>query len=385
MSTKIKYIVFYIFLLLMFSGSTIINASANSSTVEREIIVLFDEAHEQFFNQTYYKTAINDINSSDIRVIINSQRINKTTFDGVDIFVSTNPGLSFTSTERYYISEFLKRGKSLLFLGNPLVEENSTLNGRGDIFNDVLNDPELETVTRFWTRTEDLTSFKRPDVVENEFVNAGKQNLLLVSINSSDHELLHENNNNISSIITYTCSLRNSRENIIKAPSQAYAKTVFDEIHSYASNIVLFGTSGESDYGAHILLGGSSIMFSDLNDTSLEKTWYQSANNSLLWKNIFSWLAEVTVEAEIPLVSTEQIILVLVGLFGAAILFTIFGSIFYFIGSGRRIKIIKADQVISKSLKTEEKESPEITGVEKVSKRKRRFQQMQKKSLKKKI
>ncbi|WP_455139979.1 hypothetical protein [Candidatus Hodarchaeum mangrovi] len=380
MSTKIKYIVFYIFLFLMFIGSAIINVSANNSIEEREIIVLFDEAHKQFFNRSYYRTAISDINSSDVHVIFNSQRINKTTFDGVDIFVSTNPGLSFTSTERYYISEFLKRGKSLLFLSNPLVEENSTLNGRGDLFNDVLSDPELETVSRFWTRTEDLTSFKRPDVVENEFVNAGKRNFLVISINSSDHEILYENNNNISSIITYTCSLRNSRENIIRAPSQAYAKTVFDEIHSYASNIVIFGTSGESDYGAHILLGGSSIMFSDLNDTSLEKTWYQSADNSLLWKNIFSWLAEVTVEAELPLVSTEQVILAIAVLFGAAILLTAFGSIFYTIGSGRKTKIIKVEQVLSKTPIIEEKESPELTGAEKVSKRKRRFQQMQRKS-----
>ena len=377
MSTKIKYIAFYIFLLLMFSGSAIINISANVSMEERGIIVLFDEAHGQLFNQTYYQHAINDINSSDVRVIINSQRINKTTFDGVDIFISTNPGFSFTSTERYYISEFLKRGKSALFLANPLIEENSTLTGRGDLFNEVLSESELETVSRFWTRTEDLTSFKRSDVVENEFVNAGKRDYLLVNINNSDHEILHENNNNVSSIVTYTCSLMNSRENIIKAPSQAIARTVFDEIRPYSSNIIIFGTSGESDYGAHILLGGSSIMFSDLKDTTLGTTWYQSENNSILWKNTFSWLAAVTVEAETPLVPTEEIILVIAGLLGLAILFTAFGSIFYSLGSGRKMKVIRADQAISITPTIEEKESLKPTGTDKLSRRERRFQQMQ--------
>ncbi len=324
-------------ILLLINLNTISGSGADLTPTEDPVIILFDEAHGQFFNRSVYSKALADLEQledKDIEIIYNTNDFNKTTLQGVDILISTNPSDWYSTDERYYLTEFLTKGKSLFLLANPLNEENETLLGRGDIFNDLLQIYEIELLDRYWTNTNDLGDIKNPDVVVNEFSNAGVPEYLTIEINSSSHEIL-SNVYNITSIVTYSCSLGNSKTSIIDAPPESHAKTVKDEIYTNPSGIVLFGTPGELAVGAKILMGGSSIMFSDLKDPTLGNSWYESENNSKLWLNCIEWLAETNPDTLPPDIYLDQVLFVIVTITVVSGILLLTGSIFFTIGSGR--------------------------------------------------
>jgi hypothetical protein len=381
-------------LCLAISLNLTLGASFANQTIENPVIVFFDEAHGQYFNHSLYSKALSDLTRNGMEIIINNDTIDRTTLDGVDIFVSTNPKNSFTFEERHYISEYLKQGKSMFLLANPLNEENDSLNGRGFIFNDFINvaAPNIgltESISNFWVDSEDSST--TTDVVKNEFSNAGIPSYLLLNINSSDHDILSIDQN-VTSIITYTCSIRDAMESIILASPEAYTKTAHNPIHTYASDITLIGSIGPLDNGARILLSGSSLMFSDLNDSIVHSSWYESENNSILWNNIFKWLADTEAADISPSFSPIQTLLILFVMIIIATIFLSAGGMFYSIGSGQKVEIIKTGEPIvpeseGKPLKPEKVEKPTITSTKapsRATKRERRLQQIRKHSKKKK-
>jgi hypothetical protein len=344
---KSKQIIFYTILCMIFSLNNVLVVGADGSTIENQIVVLFDEGHGQFFDHSLYSQAISDliINKS-MKVVFNRGILNKTSFEGVDIFVSTNPQESYSYAETFRINKFITQGKAMFLIADPLDEDNENINGRGHILNDLLDQLEYSHLLgKFWANTREIDSYFPGDVVHNEFDSEGISEYLQIELNSSDHKILSIDKN-ITSIVTYSCSIETANEEVIIAPPEAYAKTVFGEISSGSSNIILFGSPGdELEIGARILLGGSSFMFSDLYEDALNSTWYESKNNSLLWLNIFDWLAEVSPETPPPYTISEQFLITTLGLLaGIAILFSLGGSLFFLVGSGRKILIVKSGE-----------------------------------------
>ncbi len=380
----------------MWSLNFISGRSTARLSIEDSPIVLFDEFHGQFFNHSLYSKALSDLEQEGMKVKFNRDEINKTTLKGVDIFIATNPNSSFSYSEVVYLSNHLERRKAIFLLSNALNEENETLNGQSSIFNDLLNDiaPEIgETgaLIKFWTRTDDIGSFKRTDMVRNDFSNTGKADYIQIEVNSSDHEILAYDQN-VTSIFTSTCSITNVPDtgHVISASPGAYAATVFDEIHTFSSDITVLGTAGPLDNDAKILLSGSSIMFSDLNDTAFNTSWYEMEDNSKLWKNIFKWLVQSEVEELDPTIASENAILFLIIIGTIAIVLVFGGSILFSIGSGRKIQIIKSEEISKAIPKPKEpvkveKEEPEVsTPSAKQTKRDRRLQQIKKHSRRRK-
>lgn len=396
MSQRSKQIILYCILCLAISLNLTLGASIADQTIENPVVVFFDEAHGQYFNHSLYSKALSDLTRNGMEIIINNDTIDRTTLDGVDIFVSTNPKNSFTFEERHYISEYLRQGKSMFLLANPLNEENDSLNGRGFIFNDFINyaAPNIgltESIIKFWVNSGELSAIQATDVVMNDFSNAGIASYLLLNINSSNHDILSIDQN-VTSVITYSCSITDSKENIIVASSEAYAETVYNSIHSYSTDITLIGSIGPLDNGARILLSGSSLMFSDLNDSIIHSSWYESENNSILWNNIFKWLADTEAADIPPSFSPIQTLLILFVMIIIATIFLSAGGMFYSIGSGQKVEIIKTGEPIvpeseGKPLKPEKEEKPSITSTKapsRATKRERRLQQIRKHSKKKK-
>lgn len=320
---------------------------ADDPTIEDQVIVLFDEGHGQFFDHSLYSQAISDLTiNRSMKVVFNRGILNKTSFEGVDIYVSTNPHESYLDAESFYINKFITQGKAMFLIANPLDEDNETLNGRGHIINNFLEQLEFGwQLGKFYTNTRYIDSYLPSDVVYNEFDNGGGSKYLHIELNSSDHKILSIDKN-ITSIVTYSCSIETANEEVILATPEAYAKTIFGEISSDSSNIILFGSSGEElEIGARILLGGSSFMFSDLYDPVLNSSWYESENNSLLWLNIFDWLAEASPETPPPFTISEQVLFIGLGLLAVmAILFLLGGSLSFLVGSGRKILIVKSGE-----------------------------------------
>ncbi|MFX0183973.1 MAG: hypothetical protein ACFE95_12895 [Candidatus Hodarchaeota archaeon] len=394
MSQRSKQVILYCILCVVASLNLTFGASTANQTIENPVIVFFDEAHGQYFNHSLYSKALSDLTRNGMELIINNDTIDRTTLDGVDIFVSTNPKNSFTFEERHYISEYLKQGKSMFLLANPLNEENDSLNGRSHFFNDIINyaSPNIgltESVINFWVDSEDSST--TTDVVKNEFSNAGISSYLLLNINSSDHDILSLDQN-VTSIITYTCSIRDAQESIILASPEAFTKTAHNPIHTYASDITVVGSIGPLDNGARILLSGSSLMFSDLNDSIVHSSWYESENNSILWKNIFKWLADIEAADTPQSFSSIQTLLILFVMATVATVFLLAGGMFYSIGSGQKVEIIKTGEHIipeseEKPLKPKKVEKPVVTSTKAPSrptKRERRLQQIKKQPKRKK-
>ncbi len=387
-SLRSKQIPLYVTLCVILSLTAVIGVGADDTIVEDPIIVFFDEGHGQFFNHSLYSKAISDLRTNNMEIIYNSEEFNSSSFEGVDIFVSTNPQEFYSSTERYYLSNFINQGKSMFLLANPLNEDNESLNGHGDIFNDLLTGLSSEAISSigsFWTYSDSTDSIKQTDVVLDEFSNdTGYSKYLLLELNSSSHEIL-STDKNITSIVTYSCSIIDPRTQVILAPQKAYAETILGEIHSYSSDIVLLGSSGEPDIGTRILLGGSSVMFSDLSGPFSDLSWYESENNSLLWLNIFNWLSEQNPETLPPQAPSEQILLLLILMTTIAIFLFLGGSVSFMVGSGRKISIVKSGEEIAGKPKPQfsakeamEPISEEVSSPSKETKRARRLKQVKK-------
>ncbi len=386
-----KGFLYFTFLIILSLNFMLNNGSANLTSLNPTVI-LFDESHGQFFNHSLYTLALSDLAEKDFEVIYNTNPIDRTTLDGVDIFVSTNPTEFFSLEEKHYISNYLVNGKSMLLLANPLDEENDSLNGGGFIFNEILTTAAADIgqqigIIRYFVKSEASETIKPSDVIRNDFENIGNPYNLLINVNSSAHELL-SGDQNITSIITQSCSIIDAREDIIIASPEAYSVTTLNQVQSFSSKIILMGTAGSPDIGTRILLGGSSIMFSDLKGPSQNLTWYESANNSLLWKNIFTWL-ERKGPADIPLFfNSDEVILLLGIILITFIAFLIIGSLFFAFGTGRKTKLVKTEELIPvipvktpiSSKKAESPTESEIASASKETKRDRRLRQIKKHS-----
>lgn len=319
--------------------------------IDDPIVVLFDEGHGQFYNRSLYSKAISDLRiSKSMKVVFNNGAINSTSFEGVDIFVSTNPQVAFSFAESKYTNRFISRGKAIFLLANPLDEDNETLNGRGNIFNDFIGSLKLGFIMgNFWTYKEGVDS-NQANIVFNDFSNAGDPAYLHLELNRSSHEILNIDKN-ITSVVTYTCSIEEPSQALQKvmiAPPEAYTKTISGEFRPDPSDILLMSSAEDDlDTGARIVLGGSSIMFSDSYDPILQSSWYESENNSYLWLNIFEWLAAANPETQTsPSILPEVLLQVFLLFVGVSIIFLVGGSLTYSIGSGRKISLIKSGQEV---------------------------------------
>jgi hypothetical protein len=367
----------------------IVGVHGVKSADTKPVVILFDEGHGQFFNRSLYSQALDDIKEMGMEVIFNHNEFNRSTFEGIDVFISTNPSSSFDFEERIHITEFLETGKGMFLLANPLIEENSSLNGQGYIHNYILEDVE-GVLARFWTGSRDEMTHELDDVVKNDRENLGKAEYIELEVNNTDFPIFTEYEN-ISSVITYSCTIENARDDLIVGSTETYAETPLKKAHEFATEVVIFVKGGRfGDIDARIILSGSSIMFSDLKDPLLGEntSWYESADNSILWKNTILYLAEASSEGLTPPPDSSNYPLFL----GVATLIAstmlIGGVVFYSVGSGQKAPtVIKEEYIKLKPPKKEKDVSEDQISVKKkpqpkLSKRERRMKQLQKKTKK---
>lgn len=363
---------------------------AAAPIIEDPIVVLFDEGHGQYYNRSLYSKAISDLNiTKSMKVVFNTGELNSTSFEGIDIFVSTNPQIRITREESKYVNRFLTEGRAMLLLTDPLDEDNETLNGRGDVFNEFLGYLEFGYLMgKFWTYYKFVEDIRPADIVINEFSNAGDTRYLHLNLNSSSHEILSIDKN-ITSVVTYTCSISDASQPVLAASSEAYSTTISGEpggdTATTNGKLYLMGTTGDAlETGARIVVGGSSIMFSDLYDPILGSSWYESENNSYLWWNIFDWLAVANPETTpSPPIHPEVLLQIFLLLIGVSIIFLLGGSLFYSIGSGRKISLVKSGEEVETPIQISAEEAKELITVQpgpssKESRRDRRLRQIKK-------
>ncbi|MHA2055366.1 MAG: hypothetical protein ACW99F_17440, partial [Candidatus Hodarchaeales archaeon] len=327
--------------------------------------------------------AIQDIKDLGMEIVFSQESLNETSFDGVDIWIATNPTKQYTSNERVYIRDFLLEGHGMLLLANPLMEENDSLNGRGDLLNDILSDEGLGIIARYWTESEFQGTFPLSDIVKNEFNNAGKPEYVILETNSTLNPIFSDYEN-ITHIITTSCSIRSAKVDLIEGSTEAYAETPLKEKHTFSGDIsVLSGVGQLNDFKSQVVIGGSSIMFSDIEEPLFNSSWYEVADNAKLWRNIISWLAEESQEEETDVPLSELFVPFFIGIISISVVFIIGGILTFNIGSGKEIQVTKStlpDEVEKKPKKGKESEDKieKKKPTKKLSKRDRRLQQIKK-------
>ena len=352
-----------------------------TSVDESPIIVLFDESHGQFFNQSLYSHAIADLEDLGMQIVFNTEILNENTFEGVDVFISTNPDVQFVNFESNHIKDFISEGKGLLLLANPLSEENDSINGNGNYLNEILQNLGFGISARFWTEPDPLGSEPLNDIVKNVVDNAGIPEYLQLDITDTENAIFTDYQN-VSSVITTSCSISTAVPKLIVASNEAYAETPMKEQHSLATEIVVLASAGDNnDFESRTVLGGSSNMFSDLYDPILQSTWYESADNAKLWTNIVSWLAEASQETSSPPALSDLFLPFVIGTSTIAIFLIIGGIFLYMVGSGRKTKVVTAVDVSVKKTKKEKTDSETLEKEQstvKATKRDRRLTQIKK-------
>ncbi|MFX0206276.1 MAG: hypothetical protein ACFFDT_09830 [Candidatus Hodarchaeota archaeon] len=389
MPLKFKHMIIYTLICVIISFNQVIALEAADPVIENPIIVLFDEGHGQYYNRSLYSQALSDLTTNkSMKVVFNTGSFNSTSFEGIDVFVATNPAMRITREESKYVNRFITSGKAMFLLANPLDEDNETLNGRGDAFNEFLGYLENGFLMgKYWSYYKFIEDIRPADVVINEFSNAGDPKYLHLKLNSSTHEILSINKN-ITSIVTCSCSILDASAPVLTASSEAYSRTISGEPGGDTTQtdgkFYLMGTSGDQlESGARIVVGGSSIMFSDVYDPKLGSTWYQTENNSYLWWNIFDWLAAVNPETPTsPVLPPEVLFQIFLILVVISVIFLLGGSLSYSIGSRRKISLVKSGQEAKTSVQESIEEVKEPSTVptlsSKESRRDRRLRQIKK-------
>ena len=392
MPTSFKQILVCSLLCFLVSFNFTVGVNNVKSVDTNRVVVLFDEGHGQFFNRSLYSQALADLNELGMEVVFNNEELNRTSFEGIDAFISTNPSSSFSSEEKIHIVDFLEEGKGILLLANPLIEENDSLNGNGYELNQILQNIE-GTLARFWLGAREDETHELDDVVKNDKENLGKPEYILLEVNNTDTENeIFTKYENISLIATYSCSIKDGRENLIVGSTETYAETPLRKPHIFSSKVAIFAKGGSlGDINARIIVGGSSIMFSDLEDPLLNNatSWYETADNSVLWKNTISYLAETSQEGILPPPDDSNYPLFFAGTALVTTVILIGGVFLYTIGSGQQIPTVTKEEFVSpkpskkKVDSTEDQISKKKPSKTKLSKRDRRLQQLKKSSRKK--
>jgi hypothetical protein len=233
---------------------------------EEKTIILFDQVHLQFYTSERMQTAIDALNSTeDFIVYRNNQRFTETSLLGVDILVIESPDRSFTLQERLVIVDYLDNGGSIFLMADP---RSSTSN-----LNNIIDAIEYTDAR-----------FSQHVILDEEF----NQNNISTQISVSRDELRESSPlaNGVKEIITNSISIEDDDPSKVIGTGSNFSFAGLEE-NSQPAWLVA-STVGRS----RIVLCGSTIMFSDVKPAKSDITWYETTDNSLLWQNIFSWLAQ---------------------------------------------------------------------------------------------
>ncbi len=315
---------------------------AEAASLQEELVVLFDEAHGQWFNTSRMQTVVAMMNTSGgSSVYVNKSPFNATNLIGVDVLIITNPGneSSFTRDEAFYLRQFLKRGGGLFLLSNPY-NANETLTGNPNTLNLLLTliddaDLPLEDI-EFLERTNQTA-----DIITDDYhkFNDMPSLLDLSETNFTNVTVISTHPTNISRVLVHSQSI-SAPLRIGEAYLESYTEDADHEVYLAEEIPLWLGSTNQSE--VWVVICGSSIMFSDLLIPGTNETWasHPDFNNIHLFNNTINWIANIT--------PTEQVV-ISEPLDSPLPIFVAGGTILFVVG------------VLFLYMSTPEKEAPPIT------------------------
>lgn len=266
--------------------------STGDERLDEELVILFDEAHGQWFNTSRMQTVIDMVNgSAKTSMFVNTSPFNATNLMGVDVVIITNPGNDtlFTSDEAFYLNQYVNRGGGLFLLSNPY-NTNETLSGRSELLNILLasmNAMEFDDLT-FWSDSTNADSI----LDDHNSINDSHGYISISADKFTNSTNISSFPTNISQVLIHSQSI-SAPISICEAYISSYAEDAAHEVH-LADEIPLW-LGGLNNSDSRIVISGSTIMFSDLIIPGTNVTWASHPNydNVNLFNNTINWIADV--------------------------------------------------------------------------------------------
>lgn len=334
-----------IFMILHFTLFTV--PSLSSDGTETNFVILIDESHDQFINSSLLHSMMKNLQELGHTVVFSDSQFSNSTLSGVDLIIIPNPG-KFTSSgdkvnfndETYALDKWLKQGnKGMIILANPLDLDNESLNGHIRPLNNLISTTAFgfnsKTFIPSTTSDEDGVLVKEIESIDSD----------VLTLNNVKSSLIQVNNSNFV-IKTISTSIKvKTNESILSA---GYDSFLIGKNGLYASqkeDNILFGAVVKGNN--RFVLGGSTIMFSDLPATELSSSWFDTADNKLFFNGLINWALNFNID-EIPgNPSLDSILFISIfsGILGISLIVLGFFAIF----TGKEIKLFDIDAKYVKS------------------------------------
>ncbi|MFQ5832770.1 MAG: hypothetical protein ACE5H4_08715 [Candidatus Thorarchaeota archaeon] len=315
--------------LVLFSS---LQSTVSAQAALDPVVVLYDASHFPQFaadDDTGFKLMLDMVNASTKYIVrVNTDPIENTTLSDVDVLIvaDPDPANTFDDTEVNVIAEMMNNGSSILFLGDPVIGNNTgywddlALQDMGDniALNRLLHALNI-TGPRFSVNETELRAWSDSMFDYEHAVNESSPWITLMD--SSTWDASHPIFKNINELVVMTATLKpldlvstiatghessfaQFRLNPISMANYSFPNMTLDEFaESPRSYSAINGTfppwMSAFEYGnSRVVISGSAIMFSGLvlDIPGSESRWFYTADNARLFMNILDWLSEGFVE-----------------------------------------------------------------------------------------
>ena len=371
------------FYLLLFLIILPLLVPVSSQVDDNEIVILFDEAHNQFFDRDMMQTALGSLEGAlnvTIRVEVNNAPFNSSSLQGADLLIVTNPGLksdgtplSVSSSEKDSIASFVEQGNSVFYMGNPYSHD-VNISGHAKALNNLIIDEFEAKMNVVGVDSDNVT------VILDDFNNDGNASHVLIDAGNVGGEVLTTEINNLTDakFLLYSGFVSSTNFDPAYYGNTSYTAYKVDQNFEIAvDNIVDNAKWMEAlDGKGRVMLVGSTIMFSDyVHDGT--SSWVEKESNLELFQNLVAWLLKITPLEKENIIDQEFTFFAKYNLF-IALGITVFLSVIWF-GSLIYRKQITFDRIFAikiskKSTRKKQKQKPSAvkTGKTKKLKQKRK-------------
>jgi len=303
-------IIFILSFLLLASSTASVVAQNTATKESKTYIILYDQAHNQFFTKDKMSTALSSLNDSldtakldvTVHIVVQHDRFNSSNLQGVDLVMITNPGQgNQTDThlqEQEALTNLYDAGGSVMWLSNP-VSHNQNITGHASVMNQLIDGSRFgATVTTGQTDVDNTT------IIMDQFhnFNGNTSYVRLNSDNFSNDTMVTEVNNvtkaNNADFLYYGTSvdIKGAVREAGNVSSTAYVMNKDFVISKYQISPPAnwyYGQENTNGNDGRVLLVGSTIMFSDYHATD-SMAFVNHASNLQLFQNMVAWSLGIT-------------------------------------------------------------------------------------------
>jgi hypothetical protein len=345
-----KLIVITMAFLIVFS-SVPVTVSAQVGEID-PVVVMYEASHNPQFAPDQegvgLKLILDMVNESTRYIVrVNEETLNETILNDVDILIIAEPDatVAFELNETLAIDAMLANGSSLLLLGDPNIDQNSTYWGDPEFtdlgenlgINNLMDDLNI-TGVRFSLNHTESGAFRGDTMFDYEHaLNSSYPSI--IQLDTTTWDPTHPIFSDINSIVTMTATLKPQDASSLVARSYETSFAQYRRGPNTMANITYPNMTADAfaerplSYsanngtlpswlsafefgGSKVIVAGSTLMFSgrllDMQDTDLQ--WFYQGDNARLFMNMMSWLSEGFVEspdAIVPMAIISAVILVL--------------------------------------------------------------------------